>query len=174
VPRGEPPPPCDSEPPPPGPEVARWLDRALPRLEAAVKVRNQIGAALARPDFASFESVAAALARAGLRHEPARFEGRIASVSPEALGGQARIRVRGAARDLGGQAGWLLVAVLDGGALRGIGLAAPDLAPGDAPGEFAFDALDDVETPGWGTGALALVIAPDGAFAELPFETGAL
>jgi hypothetical protein len=171
VPAGAPPPPCDSEPPAPGPEVVRWLDTALPRLDLAARLRNQVGAALAGPGIASFETIAGRLSRAGLRHEPARFEGRIESVAPEALGHQARVRVRGAARDLEARSGWLLVIALAGGEVRGIGLVAPELAPeGGAPGDFAFDALDEIESARWGRGALAVVVAPDGAFAELPIE----
>ena len=53
--------------------------------------------------------------------------------------------------------------------LRGIGLVTPESAPDDVPGGFAFDLLDDVAGPTWSDGALAVVVAPDGAFAELPF-----
>jgi hypothetical protein len=45
----------------------------------------------------------------------------------------------------------------------------PESAPDGAPGGFAFDLLDDVASPRWSDGALAVVVAPDGAFAELPF-----
>lgn len=167
---GEPPPPCDSEPPAPSPEVLRWLDDALPRLEAAASLRNRVGAALAGGSFESFEALADALSRAGFRHAPARFEGRIDAASPEALGGRARVRVRGRVRDLE-TGGWLLVAMLRGGELRGIGAATADSVAGGAPGEFAFDMLDDIGAPSWGRGALAVLVAPDGAFAELPFAS---
>lgn len=82
--------------------------------------------------------------------------------------------MRGVALDLQGEPGWALVAVLRDGALRGIGLATPESTPDGVPGTFAFDVLDDLDSPRWGAGALALVVAQDGAFAELPFEAGLL
>jgi hypothetical protein len=169
---GEPPPPCDSEPPAPSPEVVRWLDAVLPRLDAAARLRNQIGAALSSY-IADFEVVAQNLEKAGLRHEPARFEGRIESATPEGVGGRVRVRVAGVARDLQAD-DWRLVAVVRAGELRGIGLVTPEDAPDGVPGAFSFDVLDDVASPRWGFGTLAFVVAPDGAFAELPFETGVL
>jgi hypothetical protein len=165
---GEPPPPCNSEPPAPGPEVLRWLDVALPRLDAAARLRNQVGAALAGKRLADFDAVAGALSRAGLRQETARFEGHVASATPEGVG-RVRVGVSGVVRDPSDAQGWRLVAMLREGSLRGIGLVTPESAADGVPGGFAFDLLDDVASPRWNADALAVVVAPDGAFAELPF-----
>jgi hypothetical protein len=169
---GEPPPPCDSSPPAPSPEVVRWLDAVLPRLDAATRLRNQIGAALSG-DIADFGMLARMLESAGLRHEPTRFQGQIDSASPEGVG-RVKVRVSGIARDLKDAQGWRLVGVVRAGELRGIGLATPEDAPDGEPDAFSFDVLDDVASPRWGFSTLAVVVSPDGAFAELPFEAGVL
>ena len=174
VPAGDPPPPCPSDPPPINADVERWLDASLPRLEAATRLRNQIGAALAGEGLGSFGAVAEALTRAGLRHEPERIAGRIESASSDGVG-RVPVHLRGVVRDARDPRSWLLVAVLRGRELRGIGLTPLEGAlPGAAEGAFAFDVVDDVTDPLWGKRALAVAIAPDGAFAELPVEVRTL
>jgi len=167
VPAGEPPPPpCPSDPPPVNPDVLRWLDASLPRLEAATRLRNQVGAALAGDGLGSFAAVADVLARAGLRHDPDRIAGRIESASSDGVG-RVQIHLRGVARDRSDPQGWLLVSVLRGRELRGIGFTPAD-------GAFTFDVVDDVMDPLWGARVVAVAIAPDGAFAELPVEARTL
>ena len=166
VPAGEPPPPCPSDPPPVNSDVERWLDVSLPRLDAATRLRNQVGGALAGEGLTSFAAVADALTRTGLRPEPGRIAGRIESASSDGVG-HVRIHLRGDARDARDPGSWLLVAVLRGRELRGIGLTPAD-------GAFGFDVVDDVTDPLWGARAVAVAITPDGAFSELPVEVRTL
>jgi hypothetical protein len=174
VPAGEPPPPCPSEPPPINPDVERWLDASLTRLEAAKRLRNQVGAALAGEGFGDFAAVAGALTAAGLRPEPDRIAGRIDSASSDGVG-HVQVHLRGVVHDARDPQGWLLIAVLRGRELRGIGMTPPKgTATDSADGAFAFDVLDDVAGPLWGQRAFAVAITPDGAFAELPVEARTL
>jgi hypothetical protein len=168
------PPPCPSEPPTPDPDVVRWLDRSLQRLDAAERLRNQVGAALKGPDLASFADVSNALVRAGMHPAPERIDGRIESASAASVG-HVPIHVQGRARDAQAVTGWMLMAILWGGELRGIGLTPPEGAtPEGRDGAFAFDVVDDVTGPLWGRDVVAVAIAPDGAFAELPVEARTL
>jgi len=169
----EPPPPCDSNPPAPSPEVQRWLDWALPRLRAATQLRDRVGAALTGDRFARFADVSAALGHAGLKHLPGRIRGRVESAAARGTG-RVTVRVRGSAVDSRRESSWLLVALFRGGELRGIGLTPPPGGEGAAAGAFQFDVIDDVSDPFWSRGVIAAAIAPDGAFAELPVEIGAL
>ena len=174
APSDPPPPPCPSQPPAPDPDVARWLDRSLEWLDAAERLRNQLGAALGVPDLARFADVSNALVRAGMHPAPERIEGVVESASAASVG-HVPIHLKGHARDARAVSGWLLVAVLWGGELRGIGLTPPPGAePDGRANAFAFDVLEDVTGPLWGRDAIAVAIAPDGAFAELPVEARTL
>ena len=166
---GEAPPPCASDPPAPSPDVRRWLDASLPRLETAANLRNRVGDALADQPLSSFEHVAEALTGAGMQLAPERIEGVVDSASAEGVG-RVPIHVHGFAHDAKDPASWLLVVLVWGGELRGVGMTPQDALEG----AFGFDVLEDVNGPLWGGHVLAVAIAPDGAFAELPVERGLL
>ena len=162
---------CSSDPPPRDLDVERFLDRALPTLEAALKLRDRVRAGLGDERHQSFDAIASALARAGLRHAPDRVTGGIDSASAVGLR-HVTVRLYARARDLQDPASWLLVLVFRSGRLHAIGMAPADNTIDE--GNFYFDLAEDASGPVWGRDTLAVAITPTGEFAEIPVAVGAV
>jgi hypothetical protein len=162
---------CSSEPPPRDLDAERFLDAALPRLDAALRLRDRVRAALGPGRYESFAGIAAALEGAGLRPAPERVVGGIDSASLRGFGRET-VRVYARARDLEAPASWLLVLVFRAGQLIAIGMSPADNTLDE--GNFYFDVGEDAHGPIWGRNTRAVAIAPTGEFAEIPVTVGPL